>query len=50
VSGSGRSETSKKVASQRWKCLETGFITNTGNLTKYQRKRGIDTSERIRIS
>jgi hypothetical protein len=45
-----RSETAKKVASQRWKCLETGFITNAGNLTKYQRKRGIDTSKRVRIS
>ena len=39
----------KKVASQRWKCLETGFITNAGNLTKYQRARGIDTSKRVRI-
>ena len=45
-----RSQTGKKVASQRWECLETGFITNAGNLTKYQRKRGIDTSKRIRVS
>jgi hypothetical protein len=43
------SETGKKVAAQRWECLETGFITNAGNLTKYQRARGIDTSKRIRI-
>ena len=43
------SETGKKVASQRWECLETGFITNAGNLTKYQRAKGIDTSKRKRI-
>ena len=35
---------------QKWKCLETGFITNAGNLAKYQRARNIDTSKRIRIS
>jgi general stress protein YciG len=40
----------KITSSQKWKCLETGFITNPGNLTKYQRKRGIDTSKRVRIS
>ena len=43
------SETGKKVAAQRWECLETGFISNAGNLTKYQRARGIDTSKRKRI-
>ena len=41
---------SKITNSQKWMCLETGFITNPGNLTKYQRKRGIDTSKRVRIS
>jgi hypothetical protein len=40
----------KSSCSQRWVCTETGFITNAGNLTKYQRKRGIDTSKRKRIS
>jgi hypothetical protein len=39
----------KISCSQRWKCLETGFISNPGNLTKYQRARGIDTSKRVRI-
>jgi hypothetical protein len=39
----------KKTNSQRWECLETGFITNPGNLTQYQRARGIDTSKRKRI-
>ena len=36
-------------ANQKWECLETGFITNAGNLAKYQRARGIDTSKRRRI-
>ena len=40
----------KASASQRWKCLETGFITNPGNLTQYQRARGIDTSQRVRVA
>jgi hypothetical protein len=34
---------------QKWKCTETGFITNAGNLTKYQKARGIDTNNRVRI-
>ena len=41
---------SKITNSQKWMCLETGFITNPGNLTKYQNARWIDTSKRIRIS
>ena len=39
----------KSVSSQKWMCTETGFIANAGNLAKHQRKRGIDTSNRIRI-
>lgn len=42
-------ENAKKTNSQKWMCLETGHITNAGALTIYQRKRGIDTSKRIRI-
>ena len=37
------------VNSQRWKCLVTGFITNAGTLTRYQKARGIDTTQRVRI-
>ena len=40
----------KKTTSQKWMCLETGFITSAGNLVQYQRARGIDTSKRKRIS
>ena len=40
----------KKVNSQRWMCLETGYISNPGALTNYQRARGIDTSKRKKVS
>lgn len=39
----------KITNAQKWECTETGFITNPGALTRYQNKRGIDTSNRIRI-
>jgi hypothetical protein len=45
-----RSEIGKKISSQKWMCEETGYITNAGSLSHYQRKRGIDTSKRRRIS
>jgi hypothetical protein len=40
----------KTTNSQRWMCVETGFITSSGPLTRYQQKRNIDTSKRVRIS
>ena len=40
---------SKITNSQKWMCLETGFITTSGALTRYQQKRNIDTSKRKRI-
>jgi hypothetical protein len=39
----------KATSSQKWICTETGFITNAGALTSYQRKRNIDTSKRKRM-
>jgi hypothetical protein len=39
----------KVTNSQKWQCTVTGYVTNSGALTLYQRKRGIDTSCRIRI-
>jgi hypothetical protein len=44
------SKNGKKTSSQKWQCTETGFITNAGNLTHYQKARGIDTSNRVRLS
>ena len=45
-----RSELGRKTCTQKWECLETGFTTNPGNLTHYQKARGIDTSRRRRIA
>ena len=45
-----KSELGKMSCSQKWMCLETGFIANPGNLSKYQKAKGIDTSKRKRIS
>jgi hypothetical protein len=48
------SEAGKKGAkitnSQKWECTETGYVSNAGALSHYQRTRGIDTSKRRRIS
>ncbi len=40
----------KNTNFQKWICLETGFITNPGNLTQYQKRKSIDTSKRKRIA
>jgi hypothetical protein len=45
-----RSEIAKKVNTQRWMCLETGYISTPGALGRYQKARGIDTTKRVRIS
>lgn len=39
----------KISGSQKWICLETGYVSNPGALTNYQRARGIDTTKRKRI-
>jgi len=44
-----RRENAKITNSQKWMCLETGFITHPGTLSRYQKARGIDTSQRIRV-
>lgn len=43
------SENSKKSNFQKWMCTETKFITTAGALSRYQNKRGIDTSKRKRV-
>ena len=40
----------KELNSQRWMCTVTGFITNPGSLTHYQKARGIDTKNRMRVA
>lgn len=44
-----KSERSRKVAAQRWMCLETGYISSAATLASYQKHRGIDTSKRKRL-
>jgi general stress protein YciG len=39
-----------KSCGQKWQCTITGFITNSGSLSSYQKARGIDTSNRVRLS
>jgi hypothetical protein len=40
----------KVTSSQKWICLETGYVGNPGVLTLYQKKRNIDTSKRKKIN
>lgn len=39
----------KILSSQRWKCLVTGHISTPGALSNYQKARGIDISQRVRV-
>lgn len=39
----------KNTNSQKWMCTETGYITTSGPLTLYQKTRGINTKNRIKI-
>jgi hypothetical protein len=49
ISKEQRQQNVKKTNSQKWMCAETGFITNSGSLSRYQKARGIDTSKRVRL-
>ena len=46
----GGAISAKRLNSQKWMCLETGYITNSGALSMYQKARGIDTTKRKQIS
>jgi len=39
-----------KINKELWVCLETGHITTSGPLSRYQKSRGIDTSLRRKLS
>ena len=45
-----KSELSKRNNAQKWMCLKTGYVSNSGGLSKYQKAKGIDTSKRKRIA
>ena len=44
------SEAGKRGGSQRWECCVTGYVSNAAGVNRYQKKRVIDTSKRVRIS
>lgn len=46
----GKVKGGKVTTSQRWRCLETGYVTTSPALSNYQKKRNIDTSLRERVS
>lgn len=50
ISPEERTKITQKVNSQKWECLETGYVTAPGALSNYQKARSIDTSKRKRIS
>lgn len=39
----------KKTSSQKWECTKTSYVSTPAGLSNYQKKRSIDTSNRIRI-
>ena len=39
----------KVLNSQKWKCTITGYVSSSGPLTIYQKKRGINPSNRIKV-
>ena len=43
-------EKTRKRNAQVWECLETGARMNAGNLTQYQRARGINTIHRVQVN
>jgi hypothetical protein len=45
-----QSKGSKTTNSQKWVCLVTGHISNSGGLSRWQKARGIDTSLRVKLS
>ena len=44
-----RKEICNKTLNQKWKCLETGFISTLSGIIKYQKRRGIDPSKKVLI-
>jgi hypothetical protein len=44
-----RIERAKKGANQKFQCTVTGFISNAGGLSTYQKAKGIDKSNRVRL-
>jgi general stress protein YciG len=45
----GGKKSIKITNAQRWQCTKTGYVSTPAGLSTYQKARGIDTSNRIRI-
>jgi hypothetical protein len=45
----GGKKGAKAVNAQKWQCLVTGYVSTPAGLSRYQKARGIDISERKRI-
>jgi hypothetical protein len=43
------SDNAKAVNNQKWQCLVTGYVSNPGGLSTYQKARGIDTNLRVKL-
>jgi len=50
ISVEKRSEIVRNLNYVKFQCTETGYISNAGGLSTYQKARGIDTSKRIKLS
>jgi hypothetical protein len=44
-----RKENVKITNSQKWMCVQTGYVSTAAGVVSYQKRRGIDTTNRIRI-
>lgn len=42
-------ENAESTNAQKWMCTKTGYVSNSGGLTSYQKARGIETTDRVRI-
>ena len=42
-------ERAKKISSEKWMCMVTGYITTKGPLTNVQKARGVDPRLRVRV-
>ena len=42
-------ERAKKISSEKWMCLVTGYITTKGPLTNVQKALGVDPRLRVRV-
>lgn len=47
---SNRSEQAHQLNKTKWRCTVTGHVSSAGSLSNYQKRRGINTKNRIRVN